>query len=143
MMQMASMYQQQPPHPQQVVGLPGVSSGTNPCFPNQMYGSQQQIGGSGAGGGGYTLPPTAAYFPMASYSAAIQNPNLTDQSIASSTGQIPKAVQMTSNGTSTENQPTSTATATTQPNTPDLLIHRRQVQVSTSNTRWRLRTFLT
>jgi len=58
--------------------------------------------------GGYTLPPTAAFFPMGSYSTSMQT---------------------TVSTTLVEMQHDSTGL--TQPNTPDLLIHRRQVGAKT------------
>ena len=61
-------------------------------------------------GGGYTLPPTAAYFPMAAYSTAPMQ----------SGPQQSKILE----GTVMESEP-----GMTQPNTPDLLIHRRQVSL--------------
>ena len=65
-------------------------------------------------GGGYTLPPTAAYFPVGTYST-LQAPGGPQQTTI---------IEMQHDGT-----------AMTQPNTPDLLMHRRQVfylHVSTS-----------
>jgi hypothetical protein len=57
-------------------------------------------------GGGYTLPPTAAYFPVGTYST-LQAPSGPQQTTI---------LEMQHDGT-----------AMTQPNTPDLLMHRRQV----------------
>ena len=57
-------------------------------------------------GGGYTLPPTAAYFPVGTYST-LQAPSGPQQTTI---------IEMQHDGT-----------AMTQPNTPDLLMHRRQV----------------
>jgi len=56
--------------------------------------------------GGYTLPPTAAYFPMSAYSAAPMACGPQQSRILE--------------GSALDEQ--------TQPNTPDLLIHRRQVR---------------
>ena len=116
-------------------------------------------GGLPAQGGGYTLPPTAAYFPMATYATLQQQHHHTASSQASTSMQGPTIsdhlsdVPTPSNPVSTlpMNVPLSSAdtaassatksidgtpsSVTTQPNTPDLLIHRRQVSLS-SNIYW-------
>lgn len=111
-----------PPHPQQIVGLPQIP----PPPASVGYGGGGGAGGPypgpavSTGGGGYTLPPTGPYFPMSPYNAAA----------GASGGQqcMTSSDAMTSskmgNGTSDHG---SSMAATTQPNTPDLLIHRRQV----------------
>ena len=53
--------------------------------------------------GGYTLPPTAAYFPVTTYTAVQQHDN-------------------------TQQVMMSQDSLNVQPNTPDLLMHRRQVK---------------
>ena len=103
--------------------------------------------------GGYTLPPTAAYFPMATYTTiqqqqssnvnpSIQQPPQHQQiiNVQSSQMQINATVSSSNVGlpsSATLNTADALATSTskategtpavTQPNTPDLLIHRRQV----------------
>ena len=57
---------------------------------------------SGNGGGGYTLPPTVAYFPMTAYTNNMDN------------SKSKETVMMSQESLQ-------------QPNTPDLLMHRRQV----------------
>ena len=116
-------------------------------------------GGLHGQGGGYTLPPTAAYFQMATYATLQQQHHHTASSQASTSMQGPTIsdhlsdVPTPSNPVSTlpMNVPLSSAdtaassatksidgtpsSVTTQPNTPDLLIHRRQVSLS-SNIYW-------
>lgn len=102
-------------------------------------------------GGGYTLPPTAAYFPMATYATlqqqhqlplSSQPPTSIQQSIADQSSQIqvpavastasavPIGVPLSVADTATSSVPKSIegTPTVTQPNTPDLLIHRRQVK---------------
>jgi len=76
-----------------IPGAPGVSTSLDPCH---------------SFSGGYTLPPTAAFFPMGSYSTNMQ-----------------PATSTCHQGTMVETQ--HDPTGLTQPNTPDLLMHRRQV----------------
>ena len=147
-------------HPQQQisghhqVGLPLQSSTSS--IPSVVYqpapyaGAQtpiQMVSTSGvtSHGGGYTLPPTAAYFPMATY-ATIQQPtsssqppssiqqSIADQSsqmqvpaVASSTSVVPMSVSNADIGTSSVSKSIDGTPTITQPNTPDLLIHRKQV----------------
>ena len=61
--------------------------------------------------GGYTLPPAASYFPVSAYSASTM-----------SGGPPQQTMVMEAVGTAMDS-----ADGATQPNTPDLLIHRRQV----------------
>ena len=101
--------------------------------------------------GGYTLPPTAAYFPMATYatlqqqhqhpSSQMQPPTSIQQSIAdqssqiqvpavaSSASSVPISVPLSvaDTVTSSVSKSIEETPTVTQPNTPDLLIHRRQV----------------
>ena len=60
---------------------------------------------------GYTLPPSAAYFPLSAYSTPLTGP------------QQSKLLE----GASLESE------GLTQPNTPDLLMHRRQVREELDN----------
>ena len=60
--------------------------------------------------GGYTLPPSAAYFPVSAYSASTLS------------GPPQQTMVLEAVGTAMDS-----ADGATQPNTPDLLIHRRQV----------------
>ena len=97
-------------------------------------------------GGGYTLPPTAAYFPMATYTTIQQQPtsssqppssiqqSIADQSsqiqippVASSASAVPMSASNIDTGTSTVSKSIDGTPTVTQPNTPDLLIHRKQV----------------
>ena len=145
-------------HPQQQisgqhqVGLPLQSSTSS--IPSVVYqpapyaGAQtpiQMVSTSGvtSHGGGYTLPPTAAYFPMATYAtiqpSSSQPPVSIQQSIVdqSSQIQVPAAASSASEVTmSVPNADTAVSSVSksidgtptvTQPNTPDLLIHRKQV----------------
>ncbi len=82
-----------PYHPQQQQGQPqGGPMGVQP--PSASMSST----------GGYTLPPTAAYFPMTTYTSIQQHDNM--QQVMMSQDSLNNVVQ---------------------PNTPDLLMHRRQV----------------
>ena len=54
--------------------------------------------------GGYTLPPTVAYFPVTAYTNSSMDPKSQDMLSQESLNQLQQ-----------------------QPNTPDLLMHRRQV----------------
>ena len=122
--------QMAPHHPQQVVGLPQVP----PPPQQQPYGTNQPPQNTGSGG--YTLPPTASYFPMAAYSSIKQHQN---QPTYSSSGMEVKpngsmiSVSQSSMVGCPQPQSTSlvgegpSSLAATQPNTPDLLMHRRQV----------------
>ena len=145
--------QQQPSHHQ--VGLPIQSSTSSipsiiyqgPYTAGQTPMQMVSTGGLPAQGGGYTLPPTAAYFPMATYATlqqqhqhtattSMQGPTITDHSSdvptpSNPASTLPMNVPLSSADTaassatkSIEGTPSS---VTTQPNTPDLLIHRRQV----------------
>ena len=145
--------QQQPSHHQ--VGLPIQSSTSSipsiiyqgPYTAGQTPMQMVSTGGLPTQGGGYTLPPTAAYFPMATYatlqqqhqhtaSTSMQGPTITDHSSdvptpSNPASTLPMNVPLSSADTaassatkSIEGTPSS---VTTQPNTPDLLIHRRQV----------------
>ena len=67
-------------------------------------------------GGGYTLPPTAAYFPVGTYST-LQAPSGPQQTTIIEMQQQQQ-----------QQQHDSSTSAMTQPNTPDLLMHRRQVR---------------
>lgn len=58
---------------------------------------------------GYTLPPTAAYFPMAAYSTAPMLGGPQQSKLLEGAQMEPEA-------------------GMTQPNTPDLLMHRRQAR---------------
>ena len=109
----------------------------------------QMVSTSGvtAHAGGYTLPPTAAYFPMATYatlqqqhqhSSLVQANSSVQQSISDQSSQIQVPVAAASSASAVPISVADTATSTvsksidgtptvTQPNTPDLLIHRRQV----------------
>ena len=73
-------------------------------LPYQQQQQQQQPGGVG----GYTLPPSAAYFPMAPYSNQPMSAGPQQSKILEGTAMDSEA-------------------GMTQPNTPDLLMHRRQV----------------
>ncbi len=66
-------------------------------------------------GGGYTLPPTAQYFPVGTYST-LQAPSGPQQTTI---------IEMQQQQ---HQQHDSSTSAMTQPNTPDLLMHRRQVR---------------
>ncbi len=72
--------------------------------------------------GGYTLPPSAAFFPMSAYSAAplsgVPHPSrILDAAVmGGGAGGVPGGCG------------DSSADGLTQPNTPDLLMHRRQVK---------------
>ena len=159
--------QQHPSQPlagQHQVGLPLQSSTSS--IPSIIYQSpyaggqtpMQMVATSGVAGqsGGYTLPPTAAYFPMATYATlqqqhqhppSSQPSNIIQQSVNDQSSQIQHASAVSSASVvplstalnvadtaasavpkSTEDTPT-----VTQPNTPDLLIHRRQVMWQSSN----------
>ena len=149
--------QQQPSHHQ--VGLPIQSSTSSipsiiyqgPYAAGQTPMQMVSTGGLPAQGGGYTLPPTAAYFPMATYatlqqqhqhtassqaSISMQGPTITDHSSDVPTPSIPVSTLPMNVPLSSADTAASSATksiegtpssVTTQPNTPDLLIHRRQV----------------
>ncbi len=86
---------QQPQHQQQ------------PQQPHQVAGA---AAAAAAGpGGGYTLPPTAAYFPMSVYSSGPMSAPQQSKILEAAAAEQQEA-------------------GMTQPNTPDLLIHRRQVR---------------
>ena len=91
-----------PPHVNMGPSSLPVNTGSQPFLPHSVL----PPGGSAGGGGGYTLPPTAAYFPMSAYSAG---PMTGPQQ-----SKILEGAALDSEGM-------------TQPNTPDLLMHRRQV----------------
>ena len=101
-------------------------------------------------GGGYTLPPTAAFFPMATYATLQQQhqhptssqpttsiqQSIVDQSsqiqvpaAASTASVVPISVPLSvaDTVTSSVSKSIEETPTVTQPNTPDLLIHRRQV----------------
>ena len=62
------------------------------------------------------MPPTAAYFPVSAYSASTLSGPPQQTMVLEAVGGV--------GGTAMD----SAAEAATQPNTPDLLIHRRQVR---------------
>ena len=135
------------------VGLPLQSSTSS--IPSVVYqpapyaGAQtpiQMVSTSGvtSHGGGYTLPPTAAYFPMATYatiqpSSSNQPPvsiqqSIVDQSsqikvpvVVSSSSVVPMSVPNADTAISSVSKSIDGTPTVTQPNTPDLLIHRKQV----------------
>ena len=137
------------------VGLPIQSSTSSipsiiyqgPYAAGQTPMQMVSTGGLPAQGGGYTLPPTAAYFPMATYATlqqqhqhtattSMQGPTITDHSSDVPTPSIPVSTLPMNVPLSSADTAASSATksiegtpssVTTQPNTPDLLIHRRQV----------------
>ena len=143
---------------QQQVGIPLQSSTSS--IPSIIYqppyaggqASLQMVSTSGVTphSGGYTLPPTAAYFPMATYatlqqqhpSSQMQPPTSIQQSIADQSSQIQVPAVASSAASVPISVPLSVADTVTssvtksieetptvtQPNTPDLLIHRRQVK---------------
>ena len=92
----------QPQQPQQTLPLGYPSAPLPPSQPTIPQGSPF---------GGYTLPPTAANFPVSAYTNAAQMDKVTQEMMSQdSLNQL-------------QNQ---------QPNTPDLLMHRRQVREKTS-----------
>ena len=137
------------------VGLPIQSSTSSipsiiyqgPYTAGQTPMQMVSTGGLPAQGGGYTLPPTAAYFPMATYATlqqqhqhtattSMQGPTITDHSSDVPTPSNPASTLPMNAPLSSADTAASSATksiegtpssVTTQPNTPDLLIHRRQV----------------
>ena len=137
------------------VGLPIQSSTSSipsiiyqgPYAAGQTPMQMVSTGGLPAQGGGYTLPPTAAYFPMATYATlqqqhqhtattSMQGPTITDHSSDVPTPSNPASTLPMNAPLSSADTAASSATksiegtpssVTTQPNTPDLLIHRRQV----------------
>ena len=145
----------------QHVGLPlqsSTSSIPSIIYPAPYTGGQAAMpmvaASSGVTGqsGGYTLPPTAAYFPIATYAtlqqqhqhqSSIQSSNSAQQSVtdkssqrqlsvAASTASVEPSSRTTLNVADTvaSSVPKSSEVTptVTQPNTPDLLIHRRQVK---------------
>ena len=83
------------PHPLMRAGPYPVPPPTLPPHVQAPHGGPQ----------GYTLPPTAAYFPMSTYSSQFSGPQQS---------KLLEGASLDSEGF-------------TQPNTPDLLLHRRQV----------------
>ena len=103
-------------------------------------------------GGGYTLPPTAAYFPMAAYTtiqqqqqqqlsssqppgslqqpANVQSSQSHQQATANTSSAVPMsaALNVVDTAAPSTSKPIDVTPSVTQPNTPDLLIHRRQVR---------------
>ena len=61
------------------------------------------------------MPPTAAYFPVSAYSASTLSGPPQQTMVLEAVGGVGTAMD-------------SATEAATQPNTPDLLIHRRQVR---------------
>ena len=88
------------PPPTQPLPVPQLSGG----YPNAPPGVPQ-----GPPSGGYTLPPTAAYFPVTAYTN-----NTTQNACVDNTQQV----MMSQDSLNLQ-----------QPNTPDLLMHRRAVSL--------------
>ena len=96
----------QPQQPQQSLPVGYPSAPLPPSQPTIPQGSPF---------GGYTLPPTAANFPVSAYTNAAQMDKVTQEMMSQdSLNQL-------------QNQ---------QPNTPDLLMHRRQVRKKCSSKYW-------
>ena len=92
------------PPPTQPLPVPQLSGG----YPNAPPGVPQ-----GPPSGGYTLPPTAAYFPVTAYT----NNTTTQNACVDNTQQV----MMSQDSLNLQ-----------QPNTPDLLMHRRAVSLHNS-----------
>jgi len=141
------------------VGLPIQSSTSSipsiiyqgPYTAGQTPMQMVSTGGLPSQGGGYTLPPTAAYFPMATYATlqqqhqhtassqaltSMHGPTITDHSsdvptpsnpVSTLPMNVPLSSADTAASSATKSIEGTPSSVTTQPNTPDLLIHRRQV----------------
>ena len=75
---------------------------------------------TGPATGGYTLPPTAAYFPITAYT---NNTNTNNSNTQPNTASVDNTQQVMMSQDSLNQQP----------NTPDLLMHRRTVSCSWKN----------